>query len=194
MRRNGAREAVFVPASVRAGYDEPHAPGSKELEAIAGLPQEVSVWPHELYPIPDAQEFNPSGSVSITGGPTTTAIPIAPQVGPDANAILLPNGNTGIIRSVLISITNMLTTTVATFTVFVDGAPVAGYSALSMTPRVAPYVSASFDCMIRLPNKAKVTASATVTDGGTYVCGIALGGWYQPQSSIVQWYRRGIVY
>jgi hypothetical protein len=180
--------SLHVPDHIRAGYDEPLEEGAPELSR--GLPRYVPVFSPELYPIPDAQEFNPAGSIA-TAAVESKAIPIAPQYGPDASAITLPGGNIGIIRSFSISITNMLTTTNVTFTLLVNGGPVGGYGGISITPRVSPYVNIPFDCFIRLPNAAKVTASFNNIDGGNYVVGVTFGGWFWPLTSGIRWMQFG---
>lgn len=191
-RRNGVPDDdTMYPAHMMAPYDEA-TDDPKVLADIAGLPRRVVIYPPDIYRIPGSSDFNPSGSVQIVGPGTTTAIPLAPQVGSVANRIEIPKGNVGVISSVLISITNMVATTNATFSIFIDGAPVPGYAGISMTPRVSPYVSAGFDTLVRVPNGSVVTATGTVVDGGTYVLGIAISGWYWAESMAAQWLRVGV--
>jgi hypothetical protein len=156
------------------------------------LPKYVVIYPPEYYPIPDAQEFNPAGTVATVGVESGTQIPIAPQTGPDAGAVTLPSGSVGIIRSLQISLTNMLTTTDVSFSLLINGGPAGGYGVLKMTPRVAPYVSNTFDTFIRVPNNAKVNIVFSNIDGGSYIIGGSIGGWYWPQSSGVSWSKFGI--
>jgi hypothetical protein len=85
----------------------------------------------------------------------------------------------------------MLATTVVTYTLKINGAPVGGYSGLSIFPRVAPSISNSFDSFIRVPSGGKITASYTNTDGGTYVLGFAVSGWFWPEVSGTNWLKQG---
>lgn len=180
-----------VPDYIRAPFESPTQRGDINGVALARV---VPIFLPEDHPIPDAQEFNPSGTTSTVGVETGTAIVLAPQVGSIAGFIMLPAGNIGVIRSLTISITNMLTTTNVTFTLTINGGPVPGYAALRMTPRVAPYVSNEFGepgMRVRVPVSSKIGVVFSNIDGGTYVVGASVGGWYWPEASGTRWLRIG---
>lgn len=182
-----------VPAHARAGFDEGRDPGQEE-EFSKVLKRMVPIFLPEDHPIPDSQEFNVTGSKSTSAVEAGIPIVIAPQVGPNAGFVELPAGNIGRISSVLFSITDMLTTTDVTFTLRINGAPVPGYAGYKITPRVSPYVSNSFDdpsCRILLRNGDKINVVYTNTDGGTYVVGCAITGWFWPEASGKRWLALG---
>ncbi len=172
-----------IPSDLAAPYvGRPIAGTGVQGPAAPNVDRSLQVWQPEIFPIPGAQEFNNTVNKST----------VAPETNTDFGlSIQLPPYNIGIIRSVSIYITNMLATTNVTYTLNINNAPVGGYSGLSIFPRVAPSISNSFDSFIRVPQGAKITASFTNTDGGTYVVGFAVSGWFWPQEIGNQWIRQG---
>ncbi len=136
----------------------------------------------EIYPIPEAKEFNPSGTIA------TAAVEVGTITGA---TIVIPSGNLGVIRNFTIYISNMVAATNVTYTLLVNGQPQQGYQALSMFPRVSPFVSNGFDCFIRVTGEATITVSFSNIDGGAYTVGAAFGGWYWPQQSDTRWRELG---
>lgn len=191
--RGAATARKNIPDHVRAPFTQRE---DTTLRATAWLPKHVPIYLPEIHPIPSAQEFNPS-AFRATAAVETQIFTLTPDNRPSADdlagAITLPPGNIGIIRSVTISITDMLTTTDVSFTLFINGGPVGGYGGLKMTPRVSPYVSNSFDTFIRVPDRAKIQVGFSNIDGGTYVVGCAIGGWFWPIASGTQWLQTGSV-
>lgn len=177
-----------APAFVHAPFAE--ADPSAKMNGVGGLPRYVQVYQPELYPIPDAQEFNPSGTAATSAVGTGT-ITLSPSVN-SKTGIQLPSGNIGILRNFAISITNMQTTTNVTFSLLMNNAPVGGYGGISIIPRSAPFVIDSFDCFIRIPDGALLTVQFSNIDGGPYTVGASLGGWYWPTSSGVRWLAGGV--
>lgn len=180
--------AQRVPAAVSAPFAER---GARPMV----LPRHVPIYMPEVYPIPDAQEFNPSGS-RTTAAAETQQITLLPATGAGegvpTGVIQLPKNNIGIIRGFSIYITDMLSTTDMAWTLLVNGAPAGGYGTLKMFPRAASFVGNNFDCFIRLPSGAQVSVIFTNTDGGTYVVGASISGWFWPETSGKRWLDTGI--
>lgn len=137
----------------------------------------LQVYLPDIYPIPGASEFN----ILVT---KSTTVAETADIGLTLD---VPANNIGIIRSVTISVSDMLTTTVVSWTVQVNGAPAQGYFGLSMYPRVSPFVSNAFDSFIHIPQGGKVRVQYTNTDGGSYTVGASIGGWFWPESLGRQW-------
>jgi hypothetical protein len=138
----------------------------------------------ENEPIPDAHEFNTTGSQATAAAQANVLIAGAsPQV--------IPAGSLFVINGLSIYITDMLTTTVVAWRVLINSAPVAGYSGLSIFPRTAPYVGNSFEPKIRGKGEALITVEFTNTDGGAYTVGASLSGWYWPEASDLRWKTYG---
>jgi hypothetical protein len=174
-----------VPLDLTAPYTGRPLPDVTGLGSTSTerLPQTVQIYLPEVFPIPGAQEFNP----------TVSKATVAAETADIGLVVQLPERNIGIIRSVVLDITDMLTTTVVSWTLQINGAPVGGYNNLSIFPRVAPFVGNSLDTFIRVPQGAKITATYTNTDGGSYVVGISISGWFWPQDAGTQWLTRGPV-
>lgn len=133
----------------------------------------------EVFPIPDAKEFNPLGSNPSPGVEANVTIPGA--------TFAIPTATLGVIRSFSIYITNMLATTTVTWSLLVNGSPVAGYTGVSIFPRVAPFVGNTFDTFIRLQGPTTITVIYTNTDGGAYTVGASYSGWLWPMASDGRW-------
>lgn len=147
-----------------------------------GIDKALQVPLPEVYPIPSATEFN------ILAQKTT----IAAEQNIDIGLVLdFPANNIGIIRGVTFYISNMLATTAVTWTVNLNGAPAAGYNNISIFPRVSPFVSNGFDSFVRVPQATKIRVNYTNTDGGSYVVGAALSGWFWPQTLGDLWLKKG---
>jgi len=180
-----------VPSHVRATERPRDTEGGQDDYT---LPRRLQLLLPEDSPIPDAAEFNASGTTSTAAVQANQAIALSPQVGNTAGIVELPKGNVGRIASVIISLTDMLPTTNVTFTLRINSAPVPGYANISMTPRTAPYVANTFGnpgCRILVPQGAQISAVFSNIDGGTYVVGICVGGWYWPDASGKRWIRLG---
>lgn len=147
----------------------------------AGLPQEVPVYLPEVFPIPGAVEFNPLASKATAGVESGTDIGIV---------LAIPSKSIGILRGVSLYITNMLDTTVVTWSVLQNSAVLPGYANLSIFPRVAPFVSNGFDSFVRL-DQGPLTVVFSNADGGTYTVGAALSGWFWPQALGTTWLKQG---
>lgn len=178
-----------IPAAVRAPY------ALRTPDAmVAVLPRHVPVYLPEVYPIPDAQEFNPQGSASTVGVETGTQINLLPGTGVEnspTGVIRLPKNNIGIIRGFSISITNMLTTTDVNWSLLINGGPAGGYGTLKLFPRAAAFVGNAFDCFIRVPSGADISVKFSNVDGGTYVVGASVSGWFWPEASGKRWIEKG---
>lgn len=151
-------------------------------ESIRALGLELSVPLPEVFPIPDATEFNIEGQVSSPGAGTLVIT---------GAAFTIPSNTLAIVRSVTIYVQNMLATTNVTFTLFVNTSPVPGYQGLTIFPGASPRISNTFDSFIRIIGPANISAQATNIDGGAYLLGLAFSGWYWPITSDGRWKQRG---
>lgn len=175
-----------VPTDLSAPYTAP--PGGM----VRPYPRTVPVYLPEVFPIPDAVEFNPSGSISSNGA-TTLTITFAPSI--SDGLLKLPGQNVGIIRGFSIFITNMLTSTDVEYTLLVNGSPAGGYGSIKMFPRASAFVGNSFDTFIRVPDGATIGVTVKQNDGaaaGSYVFGAAISGWYWPVASGQRWLTAGL--
>lgn len=167
--------SVVVPPNLRG-------PGGG---APATLSRMLDIPLPDLFPIPDAHEFNIEAdvsSVAVENNITITGLTVD-----------IPQGYLAIVRGVSIYISNMLATTNVLYTVLTQGpgtAP-AGYQNLRMFPRVAPFVGNTFDSMIRLVGPKTLTMIYSNLDGGTYQIGGAFSGWLWNVASDTRWKNAG---
>lgn len=159
-------------------------PGGRPM--VSSLSMQIPL--PEVFPIPSAHEFNPLGSVNSAA---VSANPIEIVGGQGTTLLNVPDGNIGIIRGVNLYITDMLTTTNVVWSVTVEGASPQGFDRISIFPRVAPFVSNSFDAAIRFTGPARIVMTFQNLDGGTYVIGGSYSGWYWPTAADAQWRRFG---
>lgn len=173
-----------VPADIAAPWVTP-----PDRAAVQEIPRHVPVYLPEVFPIPDAVEFNPSGERASAAAETQT-ITLLPTI---SNALVkIPDQNIGIIRGLSIWITNMLTTTNVRWTLLVNGSPAGGYGSIALPVRATSFAGNSFDCFIRVPDGASIAVQYVNTDGGTYSIGASVSGWYWPIASGKRWLERGV--
>lgn len=146
------------------------------------IPRQLMIFPPEIYPIPDAQEFNLEGDIASVGA-GTVQIPVA--------TIQLQSGYVGIIRGFSIYIDDMLATTNVLYSLLINGSAPAGYGLIKMFPRAAPSVSNGFESFVRVPDSALISVKAQNIDGGTYIVGAAISGWIWPKSAGDRWISAG---
>jgi len=148
------------------------------------LSQVAQIYLPEVHPIPGATEFNPQVSKATAGVETGIDIGLS---------VVVPESNVGIVRSVTLQITDMLASTVVSWSLMFNGAPVPGWNNLTIFPRVSPYVGNTYDAFIRITKGGTLTFNYTNTDGGVYVLGAALSGWFWPQALGDLWLTQGSV-
>lgn len=165
-----------VPADLAAPYVPYNPPNNGPAISRA-----LQIYLPEIYPIPGANEFN------VLAQKATVAVETA-----DIGLVVdLPPNNIGIIRGINLYISDMLTSTVVSWTVQVNGAPATGFNNLVIFPRNSPFVSNSFDAFIRVGQGQKIRVNYTNTDGGSYTVGAAVSGWWWPQALGELWMKNG---
>lgn len=135
----------------------------------------------EVYPIPGSTLFAPQVS-KATAVVETTDIGLS---------VALPAGSVGIITGFGFQITNMLTTTNVKWSILFNGSPVPGYNNLTIFPRSAPFVGNFLDLPVRIPAGVTVTVQYANLDGGTYVVGATVSGWFWPEALGKLWLQVG---
>jgi hypothetical protein len=138
----------------------------------------------EVLPIPDAHEFNTLGFIASAGIQTNVVIP--------GTIVDVPANNYGVVRGVTLYITNMLVTTDVIWSLQIDQASPQGYNQITIFPRAAPFVSNGFDSMVRFQGPARLQVIFSNRDGGAYVIGAAISGWFWPEASDARWRRFGM--
>lgn len=138
----------------------------------------------EVFPIPDAKEFNPSGTIATAAVQLGVAITGA--------TIDIPPANLVIIRGLNISVANMTILTNVTFTILYNNAPIQGYSGISIFPRVTPFIENGLESFIRLKGPGTVQVVFSNIDGGPYTIGAGFNGWFWPEASDARWRLTGL--
>lgn len=169
---SGVAGPVIVPPNQRE--DNARARAARAL--ILPLP--------EQFMIPSGVGFNPEGETATAAVQANVVIAGA--------TVTVPANMLGVIASVTLYITNMLTTTNVQYTVLRDNNPIAGYQNLKIFPRVSPFVANTFDIPIRITGPSTITVTFNNNDGGTYVVGAALSGWQWGATADQQWKAAGL--
>lgn len=102
------------------------------------------------------------------------------------SAFTLPADNVGIIRSVVLSVNTLLTTSLLTWTLRFNGVPVEGWAGLTIFPRNAGSFSQAFgpdETFIFVPEQTTIDVQIGVdaTDANTYQAGVSYHGWSYPK-------------
>ena len=106
---------------------------------------------------------------------------------PASSAIVAacPQNSIGYIRSIQFDINDVVATTLVTFSLLFNEAPVPGWNNIRVFPRVASSVSISYgpeETFIRVPDGQTIALRVTVTDANTYVVGALYHGWHFSKS------------
>ena len=137
----------------------------------------------EVFPIPDAKEFNPLGSIAGIG--------VASNITITGTTFTVPDSTYGIIRGVSLYVNDMTPTTAITYTVVINQGSPQGFTALSMFPRTATSVSNSFDSFVRFEGPATIFVKYSQTDAGLNLIGASYSGWFWPKASDQRWRNYG---
>lgn len=175
---HGGLPAVVTPLDAENGV-----PVVSQLSQQIYLPQ--------TFPIPDAKEFNVTGSIGTAAVQQQVTIPFTATGGVVNGILRIPGSTYGIIRSVVFDITNMLPTTSVDFSLIINGGAVQGYAQVQIFPRTAPFVQNGFDSGVFFQGPADISLQFDNNDGGNYVVGGSVGGWYWPQASDARWRQTG---
>jgi hypothetical protein len=160
--------------------------------------------PGGMFPSPGAGAPRPAGPTGSLSVPVPWSIrpPSAREINVDASgtgytnantpatiagsAFTIPPDNVGILRSVVLSVNTMLTTSALTWTLRFNGVPVDGWSQLTIFPRNAGSVSIAFgptETFIPVPEGTTIDVQIGVgaADANTYQAGVTYHGWSYPK-------------
>lgn len=138
----------------------------------------------EVYPIPDATIFNAECQVASNIAGQTFVLAFTPDV-------IIPDANLGVMTSLTLYVQNMLATTNVTWTLLANGNPVPGYNLLTIFPGASPRAANTFDAPKRFTGRTQLTIQITNGDGGNYILGAAVSGWFWPIASDRRWKSAG---
>jgi len=170
--RERGRQGQGVPQA-RPGAGPPSKPPSASL-STAGLTRSVPP-PYQIRP-PQAREINvEANSTGFNNVNTPAVIP--------GSVFNVPTDNVGVLRSVVLSVNNLLVTTALVWRLRFDAVPVQGWNALTVFPRNAGSVSVAYgpdETYIYVPDGVTIDAEIIVgaADPNVYQAGIAFHGWY----------------
>jgi hypothetical protein len=138
----------------------------------------------QVFPIPDAKEFNVEGHIAGTGA---TAAPVL-----ITNATFqVPDSTYGRISGVTLYVNDMTPTTAISWSLFINQGSPSGFTNMTMFPRTATSVSNSFDAFVLFEGPALITVKYSQTDAGLNLIGAAFSGWFWPKASDARWRALG---
>lgn len=175
------------PGGVSYGAPPGGGGGSFAAHQNAGaLRQVITLFLPEERPIPSAQIFeNELGSKSTVVAEQNVAIPGA--------SVIIPQGCVARLSSVNLYVDNLLTTSNLTFSVLFEGSPIPGLSNIPIFPGEVARDVENFDVFVRIPRSGTISVTYTNNDGGTYIVGAALGGWFWNDAAGKQYMQQGQV-
>ena len=163
----------------------PNAGGGIASAQNAGsLPQFVTLFLPEERPIPSAVIFENALASVATNIVQTAAT---------GCTVVIPQGCVARLSSVNLYVDNLLTTSNITFSVLFDAAPLPGLSNIPIFPGVVARAVENFEVFVRILRGGTLTVNFTNNDGGTYIVGAALGGWFWNEASGKQYMQQGQV-
>lgn len=150
--------------------DEGRKAAGKAQPIRAGFGGTLTRLPANFVPPPTALDFSASANASFGPGPATQTIA----------TFTIPRGSIGVVRAISFQINNMLVTTIISFALTINEAPVPGWT-YSIFPRAAANVVVSFgpeETFVKVPDGALVGFQVIRTDAGTNLVGGLFHGWH----------------
>lgn len=172
--RGRGRQGAGIPARFpTAGGSAPPRP-AQQGAAMAQLSRTIPP-PFQVRP-PQARDITVEASATGYNNLNTPQVIAGSQ-------FQVPTDNVGVLRSVVLSVNNLLTTSALIWAIRFNGVPVQGWNQLTVFPRNAGSVSIAYtpdETYIYVPDGALIDTQITVSpaDGNTYQAGIAYHGWY----------------
>lgn len=137
-------------------------------------PAQVVVFPPYQFPPPGAQFFNLFGNATVTNAAKSI---------PAGLSFNVPSGAVAVIRGLTLNVNTLTASSDVRFDLLVNGAPPPGWGNLTIFPRPATSVSASWDSgqiVVQVPDGGTVQLQLWVGagDGASYLLGGTVTGWY----------------
>jgi hypothetical protein len=139
------------------------------------IPRSLEIPLPEVYPIPDAKEFNILGSFASGAASANTLI--------TGSAFDIPSGSLAIIRGFTAYIAPMSLATNVTWSLVWNGQALAGYQNITIFPRPAAFASDAFDAFLRVRGPGTLSVIFSNIDGAIYQIGASYSGWFWPEAS-----------
>lgn len=140
------------------------------------LSQFTTLFLPEERPIPSAQIFeNALGQANTNIVQANVAIPNAVQV--------IPTGCVARLSAVNLYVDNLLTTSQISFSVLFEGNALPGLSRIPVFPGAVARAVENIDVYVRILRAGTLSVVFTNGDGGTYIVGASLSGWYWNEAS-----------
>lgn len=168
--RGGGRGSRGTVPSLPGGGAPLPAPSAP----IAGGPRASAPVPWDVRP-PGAREINIDASGTGFNAANT------PQIIP-GSVFTIPANNVGILRAVVLSVNNMLNTSLLLWRFRFDGNPVEGWANITIFPRTVGYAASSYgpnETWIFVPEGSTIDVQIDVLpgDANTYQAGVTYHGW-----------------
>lgn len=171
-----------VNSSVTGGSG-PASSFAAQVSGPSALPQHMVLFLPEERPIPGATLFTVQGQFTTVAAQSNVAIPNC--------TIQIPPGNLARLESITFVVDNLLLSSQITFTVRQNNAPITGFSNVGVIPGVVAQKIDNYSVFYRVPLGALLSVVFTNTDGGSYLVGAALSGWYWPETTGQLYMRQG---
>lgn len=154
----------------QAGGGFPAAVGGAAALAPAGF----SLQDPAIYRPPGATDFFQFANAAGLDAATS-------PVEPAGLIFTVPGNNVAVIRGVTLNVNNLLPSSDIVWQLLENGSPIQGWDALTIAPRTAASVSASFppeSTVVRVSDGAQLGMRLEVRDAGTYDVAASYNGWF----------------
>lgn len=178
------RTSSANPSGVQPAF-APLAPPTSRDEAttVGGFPLSVQRFPPDYFPIPGATEIFAYAEHDSVGAEAGTLLNL-PAPG---SVLQLPPRHVGVIRTVAININDLTAADDLSFSLRINGTPVAGFGNLRVFPRAATSIERAWDTRILIPDGGTVDITFTNGNGGLHLVGATYTGWFWPEEAGRRW-------
>lgn len=175
-RREGGGRTIIPGGG--GGFADP-VPGMAQ-----GSGSNVVIMPPTVIRPPQAQSFRADGA-SVLGVPFSNAN--TPVVIP-GSTFVVPSQNVAVIQSLVLSVNTLLATSIISYRLLVNSAPVEGWAPIRIFPTPASAFLLSFapeETQIPITEGATISVEITVdpADGASYQAGASFNGWYYDKTT-----------
>jgi hypothetical protein len=153
--------------------------GNPAATSVVDLGGRIQIFPWYIYEYPSAQDFTAQAvNFAAAANTTTTATGFT---------FTCPSQNVAVLRQVTVTVQNILAASDVRWSLTKNGAPVPGWTQVSIAPCAATAIIIPYnDMVVRLAQGDVLGASITETGGNAYTCTISGAGWFVPVSEVAR--------
>jgi hypothetical protein len=178
----------WFPARPGQGGPQPATIGAGgELLPPAKPQGQVNIFPWWLYEMPGAVDWEFNALLFVAALNSTTDVPGGPW-------ITVQPGYVGLLQQIELTVQNSLATIDLRLRLFINGAPIQGWGAITAPTIAATGIDKVINGMVvRMGENDKLTGKVIEASGTSYTVSVTARGWTVPEN-VVKQFQSGVPY